>query len=93
MSFSKTVSVFAALASIFGASVAGYNLSKNQDQTNTGDLQNKIVELEKKLEQTSQPQVIPQPISLPQPQVQPQVQVAPTPAPPVLTPPPPVPEE
>ena len=86
MSFSKTVSTVAALTTIFGASVAGYNLSKRQEPTNTLELQNKIVELEKKLEQTKQPQVVPEPIKLPEPQPQ----VAPTP--PVI-PLPPVPEE
>jgi|688.fasta_scaffold02307_55 uncharacterized protein HemX len=87
MSFSKTVSVCAALASIFAAGAAGYKLSQD-NQSTTPQLEEKVQQLEKQLEETQQPQVVPQPIALPTqtPQVAPQ----PTQLPPV--PPPPAPE-
>jgi len=75
MSFSKTVSVFAALASIFAAGAAGWKLA-NENQTKPAeevnktyeqhitDLQKKISELENK---ATTPVVIPtpQPVTLP----------------------------
>jgi hypothetical protein len=74
MSFSKTVSVFAALASIFAAGAAGWKLA-NENQTKPAEeinqtydqhinnLQQKISELEQK---TTTPVVTP-PVQLPQP--------------------------
>jgi hypothetical protein len=89
MSFSKTISVFAALASIFAAGATGWKLADSQKEVPLSPLDQKVMELEKKLEQTQQPQVTPPPINLPAPIVQtpPQPNVLPAP-----TPPPPVPE-
>jgi len=90
MSFSKTVSVVAALASIFAAGATGYKLADSQKDVPLSPLDQKVMELEKKLIEVTEPQVapvVPQPITLPAPVV-PQ----PTnPLPPVL-PPAPVPE-
>jgi hypothetical protein len=86
MSFSKTVSVFAALASIFAAGAAGWKLSQDSTPQDTSVFENKIVELEKKLEEAQQPQVPPTELTLPPP-VAPVVQQAP----PVATLPPPPP--
>lgn len=90
MSFSKTISVFAALASIFAAGATGWKLADSQKEVPLSPLDQKVMELEKKLDQAQQPQVAPEPVKLPAPTVQ---TVAPQPAilPPV-TPPPPVPE-
>jgi hypothetical protein len=89
MSFSKTVSVFAALASIFAAGATGWKLADSQKEVPLSPLDQKVMELEKKLDQAQQPQVTPPPVSLPAPTVQtaPQLNVLPAP-----TPPPPVPE-
>ena len=73
MSFSKTVSVCAALASIFAAGTAGYKLSQtsqvNQTQE-TSSYEQRISELEKELE-NAKTQVTntnpPAPVVLPQP--------------------------
>ncbi len=86
MSFYKTVSVVAALASIFAAGATGWKLADTQKEVPLSSLDQKVMELEKKLEEVKEPQVAPdsgvqQPIT-PVPQV---VQ-------PPLTPPPPVPE-
>jgi len=86
MSFSKTVSVFAALASIFAAGATGWKLADSQKEVPLSPLDQKVMELEKKLDQAQQPQVTPQPVNLPQPTVQtapqPNVLPAPTPSPP-----------
>ena len=87
MSFTKTVSIVAALSSIFGVSVAGYKLAEGSTNTPSPILEEKIIQLEKQLEEvkTQKPVVeVAQPIQLPAP--------APVILPPV-TPPPPVPEE
>lgn len=81
MSFSKTVSVFAALGSIFIAAATGYKLAKDNQQPNV--YEDRIKQLEEQLTQ-SQQTTPPKPITLPQVQV--------VPSPPVI-PPPPVPEE
>jgi hypothetical protein len=90
MSFSKTVSVVAALASIFAAGATGWKLADSQKEVPLSPLDQKVMELEKKLDQAQQPQVAPEPVKLPPPTVQ---TVVPQPVilPPV-TPPPPVPE-
>ena len=87
MSFSKTVSVFAALASIFAAGAAGWKLA-NENQTkpvedvnqnyeeHINELQQKISSLEKQVTSPT-----PTPVVLPQQQ--------PTQFPPVTPPPPP----
>jgi hypothetical protein len=87
MSFSKTVSVFAALASIFAAGATGWKLADSQKEVPLSPLDQKVMELEKKLDQAQQPQVAPEPVKLPAPIVQtplqPNVLPAPTPPPPV----------
>ena len=87
MSFSKTVSVVAALASIFAAGAAGWKLADSQKDVPLSPLDQKVMELERKLIEVTEPQV-PQPITLPA-----QVVTQPvTPPPPVLPPAAPVPE-
>ena len=85
MSFSKTVSVVAALASIFAAGATGYKLADSQKDVPLSPLDQKVMELERKLIEVTEPQVapvVPQPITLPA-----QVVTQPvTPPPPVLPP-------
>ena len=85
MSFSKTISVVAALASIFSVGLASWKISEDIKNEQTAPLEQKIQELERKLEEPKQPveQV-----------EQPQVQAVQQPVilPPVA-PPPPVPPE
>ena len=91
MSFTKTISTVAALASIFGAATAGWKLAESTSQQPPTVLDEKINQLDKKLEELSKPAPVPV------------TQVAPAPAPvapaPVIlptsqpTPPPPVTEE
>ena len=85
MSFSKTISVVAALGSIFSVGLASWKISEDIKSSQTSPLEQKIQELEKQLEETQKPveQVV-QPPAQPTPQ--------PIILPPV-TPPPPVPEE
>ena len=90
MSFSKTVSVVAALASIFAAGATGYKLADTQKDVPLSPLDQKVMDLERKLIEVTEPQVapvVPQPITLPAPVLPQPV----TPPPPVL-PPAPVPE-
>ena len=73
MSFSKTVSVVAALTSIFAAGATGWKLADTQKEDPLSPLDQKVMELEKKLEEVTvkEPQVIPpQPVNLPAPIVQ-----------------------
>ena len=83
MSFSKTISVVAALGSIFSVGLASWKISEDIKNEQTAPLEQKIQELEKKLEKPAQPveQV-----------AQPQVQTVQQPIilPPVAPPPPPV---
>ena len=85
MSFSKTVSVVAALASIFAAGATGYKLADSQKDVPLSPLDQKVMELEKKLIEVTEPQVapvVPQPITPPA-----QVVTQPvTPPPPVIPP-------
>lgn len=86
MSFTKTISIVAALSSIFGVSVAGYKLAEGSANTLQPTLEEKIIQLEKQLEEvkTQKPVVEatpPQSVVLPAPVILPPV-----------TPPPPVPE-
>ena len=71
MSFTKTISAVAALASIFGVSVAGYKLAESSANTPSPILEEKIIQLEKQLEEvTSQKPVeqqVAQPLQLPAP--------------------------
>ena len=89
MSFSKTVSVVAALTSIFAAGATGWKLADSQKEVPLSPLDQKVMDLEKKLIEVTEPQVapvVPQPITLPA-----QVVTQPiTPPPPVLPPPAPV---
>ena len=50
MSFTKTVSTIAALASIFGTSVLAYKLVQNENQQ-PSELEEKITQLERQLEE------------------------------------------
>jgi hypothetical protein len=86
MSFSKTVSVVAALASIFSVGLASWKISEDIKNEQTAPLEQKIQELERKLEEPAQPVE-----QVAQPQVQ-EVQ-QPTILPPVAPLPPPVPTE
>lgn len=87
MSFSKTVSVFAALGSIFIAAATGYKLAQDNQEPNV--YEDRINQLEEQLKQ-SQQTTPPKPITLPQPQVH---QVPQPSQLPPATPPPPVPNE
>jgi hypothetical protein len=84
MSFTKTVSIVASLASIFGVSVAGYKLAEGSANIPSPILEEKIIQLEKQLEEvkTQKPVVeVVQPLQLPAPE--------PVILPPVTPPPPP----
>ena len=59
MSFSKTVSVVAALASIFAAGATGWKLADSQKDVPLSPLDQKVMELEKKLIEVTEPQVAP----------------------------------
>ena len=95
MSFSKTVSVVSALTTIFLAAGAGWKLADSQKNVPLSPLDQKVMELEKKLVEVTEPQVAPdsgvqQPIT-PPPVVLPQpITPAPQVVQPSLTPPPPV---
>ena len=84
MSFSKTVSVVAALASIFAAGATGWKLADSQKNVPLSPLDQKVMELEKKLVEVTEPQVAPD-SGIQQP-ITPPVQVVSQP----VTPPPPV---
>ena len=71
MSFTKTISAVAALASIFGVSVAGYKLAESSANIPPSALDERIIQLEKQLEEvTSQKPVeqVAQPLQLPAPE-------------------------
>jgi hypothetical protein len=90
MSFSKTISVFAALASIFAAGATGWKLADSQNEVPLTPLDQKVMELEKKLEEVQEPQVTPEPVKLPPPsppvlQQAPPSAILPPPPPPVTT--------
>ena len=90
MSFSKTVSVVAALTSIFAAGATGWKLADTQKDVPLSPLDQKVMELEKKLIEVTEPQVapvVPQPITPPA-----QVVTQPVTPPPPVLPPAPVPE-
>lgn len=86
MSFSKTISIVAALGSIFSVGLASWKISEEIKQSQTAPLEQKIEELEKKLEEPIQQPVtpIPTPLTLPPTQSQvPQTTQFPPPPPPV----------
>jgi len=85
MSFSKTISVVAALGSIFSVGLASWKISEDIKNSQTSPLEQKIQELEKEIEEAKKPveQV-----------AQPQVQLTPQPTTlPPVAPPPPAPTE
>jgi len=91
MSFSKTISVVAALASIFGAGAAGWKLA-NDNQTKPAEEVNKtyeqhITELQQKISTLEQQATPPAPVPLPQQTPTPQVAPKPAILPPVAPPP------
>jgi oligoendopeptidase F len=86
MSFTKTISTVAALASIFGVGLASWKISEDIKNAQTSPLEQKIQELEKQIEEAKKPVE-----QVAQPQVQ-EVQ-QPIILPPVAPPPPPVPTE
>jgi hypothetical protein len=91
MSFSKTISVVAALGSIFSVGLASWKISEDIKDSQTAPLEQKIEELEKKLEEPAQ---LVEQVAQPVEQVaQPQVQEVQQPA--ILPPvePPPLPTE
>ena len=76
MSFTKTLSAVAALASIFGVGVAGYKLAESSANTAPTKLDEKIMQLERQLEEvTSQKPVVevapPEPLIAPPPVILP----------------------
>ena len=81
MSFSKTISVCAALASIFAAGATGWKLAQGDSAIKSPQLEEKVQELEKQLAETKQLSPVPAPVSLPA--------AAPEPVPQTVTPPPP----
>ena len=86
MSFSKTISVVAALGSIFSVGLASWKISEDIKNEQTAPLEQKIQELEKKLEEPKQQPItpIPAPVILPPTQTQvPQLPSPPPPVPPV----------
>ena len=84
MSFTKTISTVAALASIFGAAAAGWKLTEASSQQPPTVLDDKLNQLDQKIEELSKP--APEPVVVPQ---QPLVTPQPTALPPVQPPPPP----
>lgn len=83
MSFSKTISIVAALASIFGAGAAGWKLAQDDNQQ-PKIYEERIQQLEEQLKQQSTQTIVPQPVILPPTQTQvPQATQLPPPPPPV----------
>ena len=83
MSFTKTISIFAALASIFGAGAAGWKLAQDDNQQ-PKIYEERIQQLEEQLKQQSTQTIVPQPVILPPTQTQvPQATQLPPPPPPV----------
>jgi len=83
MSFTKTISIFAALASIFGAGAAGWKLAQDDNQQ-PKIYEERIQQLEEQLKQQSTQTAVPQPVTLPPTQTQvPQATQLPPPPPPV----------
>ena len=90
MSFSKTISTIAALASIFGAGAAGWKLAQNDTQPQPQSaLDQRIEQLEKQLvEAKQQPEETAPPVPIKLPPAPPQQVPAPAILPPAPTPPP-----
>lgn len=86
MSFSKTISIVAALGSIFSVGLASWKISEEIKQSQTAPLEQKIEELEKQLKEPKEQPItsIPAPVILPSAQSQvPQATQLPPPPPPV----------
>ncbi len=66
MSFTKTISTVAALASIFGAAAAGWKLAESNSPQPPTVLDQKLNELDKKLEDLSKPVLEPAPVVVPE---------------------------
>jgi len=93
MSFSKTISVVAALASIFSVGVASWKLSEQIKSEQTSPLEQKISELENQLKEKETQPVVTQapfvaPVATQLPPSQPQTTPAPVtlPSPPIQQP-------
>jgi hypothetical protein len=86
MSFTKTISVVAALGSIFSVGLASWKISEEIKTGQTDPLEEKIIQLEKQLEETTKNEPV---VEVPQPQV---IQTPPPTILPPLPPLPPVPE-
>ena len=94
MSFTKTISTVAALASIFGAAAAGWKLTEANSQQPPSALDQRIEQLEKQLvDAKQQPEETAPPAPVKLPPATPQQAPAPAILPPAPTPPPPVPAE
>ena len=83
MSFSKTISVVAALGSIFSVGLASWKISEDIKNEQTAPLEQKIQELERKLEEPKQQPITPIPAPVILPPIQTQVPQLPSPPPPV----------
>ena len=82
MSFSKTISVVAALGSIFSVGLASWKISEDIKNAQTAPLEQKINQLEEKLKEKEETQQIQQPIIVQQPpQVLPTLPPVPEPKP------------
>ena len=92
MSFTKTISTVAALASIFGAAAAGWKLAESNSQQPPTVLDQKLNELDQKLENLSKPAPVVVPETSPTVS-NPSPAPAPVILPPPVAPPPPVPTE
>jgi hypothetical protein len=94
MSFTKTISTVAALASIFGAGAAGWKLAQDGQTKDTSVFEQKITELEKQLKETKEKtiNVAPAVPVLPQPTQVKQVAPATPQLPPAPVPPQPEPQ-
>ena len=82
MSFTQIISAVAALSSIFGVSIAGYKLAESSANTLQPTLEEKIIQLEKQLEEVKTQKPVeqvaqPEPVVAPAPVILPPV--APTP--------------
>lgn len=90
MSFSKTISVVAALGSIFSVGLASWKISDEIKKDQTSPLEQKITELENQLkEKETQPQITQAPLVAPAAAQLPPSQPQTTP-PPVTLPSPPI---
>lgn len=94
MSFTKTISTVAALASIFSVGFASWKISEDIKNSQTAPLDQRIEQLEKQLEETKNKQSVvteaPQPMPLPTTTSILTQTPQPTILPPVAPPPPPV---